>query len=144
MVPHEGEQHGCVLTDRLQPRFHVHRGGTGEKLRHIDALKRGRQGADGTHDARATTDPVPHGKTGEPALRNRVFVQFAPDARDGDGVLGEVEPGLRIGCGGFEHAIAGFLGPARLGNDQGDRGGEFAADFGDDLVHAVRVRVVEE
>ena len=54
------------------------------------------------------------------------------------------EAGAGEGGFGVEHAVAGFRGAAGLGDDDGERGGEFRADVGEDALHAVGIGVVEE
>ena len=144
VIPHEGEDHGGVLGGGEGAGFFVHGGGAGEELGDVDALEGGGEGADGAHDGGAATDPVPHGEASEPVLGDGVFVEIAANAGDGDGVTGEVEAGGAVSGFGFEHAVAGFFGAAGFGDDDGEGGGEFGADPGENAADAVGVGVVEE
>ncbi len=144
VIPHEGEDHGGVLGGGEGAGFFVHGGGAGEELGNVDALEGGGEGADGAHDGGAAADPVPHGEAGEPVLGDGVFVELATEAGDGDGVAGEVEAGGAVSGFGFEHAVAGFFGAAGFGDDDGEGGGQFLADFSENAADAVGVRVVEE
>lgn len=144
VIPHEGEDHGGVLGGGEGAGFFVHGGGASEELRDVDALEGGGEGADGAHDGSAAADPVPHGEASEPVLGDGVFVEIAAKAGDGDGVAGEVEAGGAVSGFGFEHAVAGFFGAAGFGDDDGEGGGEFGADLGENAADAVGVGVVEE
>jgi hypothetical protein len=104
-----------------------------------------RQEADRGRDRRTAADPIPHGETTEPSLGDRGTVEFGAFPRHRHGGGREIEARRREGGLHLEHAVARFLGPARLRDHDDERGGQPAgkrADRGEKSIETVRVRVV--
>jgi len=110
----------------------------------VDPLQRGGQQPHGRGHGGASADPVPHGKTLQPALAPGQFVQLAVNAGYGNGMAAKIKVVALIGGPGFQHAVAGLLGGAALGDDDGQGSGQVAAQFVQDPVKAVRIGVVQK
>jgi hypothetical protein len=115
------------LADGGVARDDVHRGSAVEQGLDVEALERGGEETDGGEFGRATADPVPHGETGEPVLREGGLVELGAGACDGDEVLREIKARGLEGGGGLELAVAGFGGAAGFGDDDDEGFGELAA-----------------
>ena len=93
----------------VRPRVLVHRGGAGEEVLDVEALKRRGHQPDRAHHRRAASDPIEHRKPRKPPIRLGIAIQLALDPGHGDGVFAEVETHLLVASFRFEHAVAGFL-----------------------------------
>ena len=110
----------------------------------VQPLQRGGQQAHGGKLARPAAHPVPHRETRQPAVLGRELIQLAACARHGHGVFAELQPRAFIRGPRLQHSVTRLLGAARFRDDHAEGAAQIRADFAQHLVHAVRVRVVEE
>ena len=110
----------------------------------VDALQRRGHQSDGPHHARAAAHPVPHREAGEEARRDRLAVELAAGAGDGDRLGPEPQArGLPAGLG-LAQGVARLGGAAGLGHHDDQGAVEAVAEARPRAVEAVRVGVVDE
>ena len=143
-VPGRRQQGSGIALQLSHARGGVHGAGAGQEGAHVAADQHTGQQPHGAGDAGATTHPVEHVETGQPAALFSFLIQAAAHHGDRHGLTA---PAAAVGLHRkprLQHADVGLGGPPRLAHHDHQGGAQPLAEGSQRAPHAIGIDIVEE